>query len=131
MLQVFKDAKNRKKLKGIDALELTPVKMQRHITRDGNLITVLIPRFNWQPMHNLMVKNGRDPDFHLDLDEIGTEVWNTIDGEKKVSEIGKILKEKFKDNDTIIERVSNDQSLVKFISMMFNNKLITFKELEN
>ena len=127
----LKKAQERKKLKGLNALELTPVKKQRNIERDGGLITVLIPRFKWKPVHDLMVKNGRDPDFWLDLDEIGSEVWMSIDGKLRVREIGEILKEKFQDNEKLLERVSTDQNLVKFISMMYNNKIITFKELEN
>ena len=115
----------------MNALELTPVKKQRNIERDGGLITVLIPRFKWKPLHELMVKNGRDPDFWLDLDEIGSEVWMSIDGKLRVREIGDLLKEKFQDNEKLLERVSTDQNLVKFISMMYNNKIITFKELEN
>lgn len=127
----LKKAQERKKLKGLNALELTPVKKQRNIERDGGLITVLIPRFKWKPLHELMVKNGRDPDFWLDLDEIGSEVWMSIDGRLRVREIGDLLKEKFQDNEKLLERVSTDQNLVKFISMMYNNKIITFKELEN
>ena len=131
MLGFLKEARERKKLKGLNALELTPLRKQKHTTRDGGLITVLIPRFNWKPMHELMVKNGRDPDFWLDLDEIGSEVWVSIDGKRKVREIGVILKDKFQDNEKIFERVSTEQNLVKFVSMMYNNKIITFKELEN
>jgi len=55
----------------------------------------------------------------------------SIDGKLKVREIGAIVKEKFQDNEKIIERVSTEQNLVKFVSMMYNNKIITFKELEN
>jgi len=130
-LSFLKEAQERKKLKGLNALELTPVKKQRETRRESGLVTVLIPRFKWKPVQDLMVKNGRDPDFWLDLDEIGSEVWLSIDGKKKVSEIGSLLQEKFKENEKILERVSTDQNLVKFISMMYNNKIITFKELEN
>ncbi len=131
MLGFFKEIQEKKKLKGLNALELTPVRKQRELKRDGGLVTVLIPRFKWKPVHDLMVKNGRDPDFWLDLDEIGSEVWMSIDGKKKINEIGILLKEKFKENEKLLERVSTDQNLVKFISMMYNNKIITFKELEN
>jgi len=131
LLSFLREIQERKKLKGVNALELTPLRKQKHTTREGGLITVLIPRFKWKPMHELMVKNGRDPDFWLDLDEIGSEVWMSIDGKLKVREIGEILKEKFQDNEKLIERVATEQNLVKFISMMFNNKIITFKELEN
>lgn len=131
MLGFFKEIQEKKKLKGLNALELTPVRKQRELKRDGELVTVLIPRFKWKPVHDLMVKNGRDPDFWLDLDEIGSEVWMSIDGKKKINEIGILLKEKFKENEKLLERVSTDQNLVKFISMMYNNKIITFKELEN
>jgi len=131
LLGFFKEIQEKKKLKGLNALELTPVRKQRELKRDGGLVTVLIPRFKWKPVHDLMVKNGRDPDFWLDLDEIGSEVWMSIDGKKKINEIGILLKEKFKENEKLLERVSTDQNLVKFISMMYNNKIITFKELEN
>ena len=125
MKSIFKEYSDRKKLKGIDALELTPVRLQNFETGENGIITVLIPRFKWKPMHDLMVKNGRDPDFRLDLDETGSEVWKSIDGKKKVREIGEELKQK------LGEKIEPDARLVKFFSMMYYNKIITFKELEN
>jgi len=122
---IFKDYNDRKKLKGIDALELTPVKIQEFETGENGIITVLIPRFKWGVVHNYMVKNGRDPNFRLDLDEIGSEVWVSIDGKRKVKEVGEKVKEKLGD------RIEPRERLVKFVSMMYHNKIITFKELEN
>ncbi len=125
MKSIFKDYNDRKKLKGIDALELTPVKLQEFETAENGIITVLIPRFKWSVVHNYMVKNGRDPNFRLDLDEIGSEVWMSIDGRRKVKEVGEKVKE------TLGDRIEPRERLVKFISMMYQNKIITFKELEN
>lgn len=125
MKSIFKDYNDRKKLKSIDALELTPVKIQEFETGENGIVTVLIPRFKWSVVHNYMVKNGRDPNFRLDLDEIGSEVWVSIDGKRKVKEVGEKVKEKLGD------RIEPRERLVKFVSMMFHNKIITFKELEN
>lgn len=125
MKSIFKDYNDRKKLKSIDALELTPVKIQEFETDENGIITVLIPRFKWNVVHNYMVKNGRDPNFRLELDEIGSEVWVSIDGKRKVKEVGEKVKEKLGD------KIEPRERLVKFVSMMFHNKIITFKELEN
>ncbi|MBP9122936.1 MAG: PqqD family protein [Ignavibacteriaceae bacterium] len=125
MKSIFKDYNDRKKLKGIDALELTSVKIQEVQTGENGIMTVLIPRFKWSVVHNYMVKNGRDPNFRLDLDEIGSEVWVSIDGKRKVKEVGEKVKEKLGD------RIEPRERLVKFVSMMYHNKIITFKELEN
>ncbi len=125
MKSIFKDYNDRKKLKSIDALELTPVKIQEFETGENGIVTVLIPRFKWSVVHNYMVKNGRDPNFRLDLDELGSEVWVSIDGKRKVKEVGEKVKEKFGD------RIEPRERLVKFVSMMYHNKIITFKELEN
>lgn len=125
MKSIFKDYNDRKKLKSIDALELTPVKIQEFETGENGIVTVLIPRFKWSVVHNYMVKNGRDPNFRLDLDEIGSEVWVSIDGKRKVKEVGEKVKEKLGD------RIEPRERLVKFVSMMYHNKIITFKELEN
>ncbi len=125
MKSIFKDYNDRKKLKSIDALELTPVKIQEFETGENGIVTVLIPRFKWSVVHNYMVKNGRDPNFRLDLDEIGSEVWVSIDGKRNVKEVGEKVKEKLGD------RIEPRERLVKFVSMMYHNKIITFKELEN
>lgn len=125
MKSIFKDYNDRKKLKGIDAFELTPVKIQEFETGENGIVTVLIPRFKWSVVHNYMVKNGRDPNFRLDLDEIGSEVWVSIDGKRKVKEVGEKVKEKLGD------KIEPRERLVKFVSMMYHNKIITFKELEN
>jgi hypothetical protein len=49
----------------------------------------------------------------------------SIDGTRKVREVGEKVKEKFGD------KIEPRERLVKFVSMMFHNKIITFKELEN
>jgi hypothetical protein len=116
---------NRKILKGRNALELTPVRVQSFETAENGIVTVLIPRFKWRFMHNYMEKNGRDPNFRLDLDETGSEVWKYIDGRRTISEIGEAVKVK------LGEKIEPEQRLVKFISMMYHHKIITFKELEN
>lgn len=119
----FRVLKEKKVLKNYNVLDLTPVRMNEHIISDAGLVTILIPRYKSGIMNRLLEKQGRDKNFKLDLDDLGSVVWLGIDSEKKIRELCDILEEKFGDKAHPVE-----QRLVKFVSMLYQNELIRFKE---
>ena len=60
----------------------------------------------------------------LKLDELGSATWLEIDGGKNVQNICDLLKEK------IGEKINPaEERVTKFLSQLYLNKFITFKEL--
>lgn len=113
----------RKVLKSISMLDLTPfTKVGHEIAEDGT-VTLLYPKFK-NPKMNFFLPTSKSPYIRLNLDEIGSESWLLIDGKRNVEEIAAKLSEKFGEKvDPPTERLG------KFLSQLYNNKYISFKEL--
>lgn len=66
---------------------------------------------------------GRTKKIDLELDEVGSFVWQQVDGKNTIYEIGKLLKEEFGDMvDPLYERLST------YIKLLKANKLILYKK---
>jgi hypothetical protein len=61
----------------------------------------------------------------LNLDELGSATWLQIDGKKNVQAIADVLKEKFGES-----LIQPEERITKFMSQLYLNKMITFKELK-
>jgi hypothetical protein len=115
----------RKVLKKTSAFDLTPVHLVAHELGDNKLVTVLIPKFQNKIAVKLFQPRLKHPDIKLKLDELGSAVWLSVDGKKKVGEIAKELVEAFGDKIQPVE-----ERLPKFFTQLYEQKLITFEELK-
>lgn len=113
----------RKILKAKSLLELTPFRKIEHKFEADNLVTLLYPKFKNPKVSKYMLGN-KSPFIHFKLDEIGSASWLLIDGEKNVEKIAAELVEKFGDK---IQPVHD--RLGKFLTQLYSNKYISFKEL--
>jgi Coenzyme PQQ synthesis protein D (PqqD). len=60
--------------------------------------------------------------YKIDLDEFGTFIWMSIDGERTIYEIAELLKDKFGEKaEPLYDR------LIKFMVILENNKFIFMK----
>ena len=73
-------------------LDFTPCRNQEFIVEDGK-VKLVIPKFKSNFMKSLIPKSKSET-FKVKLDEIGSEVWLLIDGNRRVHEIAKLLREK-------------------------------------
>lgn len=114
----------RKILKSTSMLDLTPFRKIDHKIEETGLVTLLYPKFKDTKFNKFML--GRRSLFiNMKLDEIGSASWLLIDGEKKVDQIAKELSEKLGDKiHPVHERFG------KFLSQLYNNKYISFNELQ-
>lgn len=113
----------KKKKEEINLLELTPVREKQFETGEDGLVTILIPKFKRQFFQNLIPKN-RSRDFKINFDELGTAVWNEIDGNKNVGDIVIELGEK------LGEKIQPaEERITKFLTQLNSHKFISFKEL--
>lgn len=117
----------RKILKKANLLDMTPYRLLEHEIEEGK-VNILQPRFNsrfWKPrLQPLLAPNKKF--IRIKLDEIGSEIWLLIDSNRKVGDIIRILREKFGEN---VEPA--DERVGKFLSMMYEQRYISFNELKN
>ena len=114
----------KKILKSTSMLDLTPFRKIEHKFEENGLVTLLYPKFKDTKFNKFML-GRRSLYIKMKLDEIGSECWLLIDGKKKVSEISEELVEKLGDKiHPVHERFG------KFLSQLYNNKYISFNELQ-
>ncbi len=114
----------RRILKGANYLELTPLRLHKEEVSEENLVTVLIPKFRNRFAVRFIVPKLKSDVFKLKLDELGSEVWLSVDGKKTVDQIVKQLLKKFGDK---IEPVN--ERVTKFLTGLYEQRLITFQEI--
>lgn len=112
-----------KKKTNVNYLELTPIH-NHEFTTENELVKVLIPKFKSEFMQKFIPRH-KSKHITINLDELGTAVWNKIDGNNKVGNIVSELSEEYGDKiQPANERVT------KFLTQMYQYKFILFKEIE-
>jgi hypothetical protein len=114
----------RRIFKGANYLDLTPLRLHKEEVSEENLVTVLIPKFQNRFALRFIVPKLKSDVFKLKLDELGSAVWLSIDGRNTVDQIAKQLLKKFGDK---IEPVN--ERLTKFLTGLYEQRLITFQEI--
>ena len=109
----------------VNLLELVPEQLVDSTRDDEGIVTILGPRFKTGFMKNLIGSRMKSPYFKIALDDIGTAVWENIDGTRNIGEIAEILKEKFGEK---IEPV-NDR-LAMFFTQLEMSRFILYSNLE-
>ena len=116
----------RKILKNIDFLELIPVRMHEHTIDDEGKVSLIVPKFKNKKLAKFCIPAAKSEIFSIKLDKLGTAAWLQIDGNKNVKDICEDLqKEMDKEIEPVEERVG------KFLSVLYDQRYITFKELTN
>jgi hypothetical protein len=117
--------KNKSDLKEKNLLDLTPYRFYKEETdTEGNTI-VLIPKFKNKYLVKYLVPRMKSEFFKLKLDKFGSSVWSMLNGENNIKFIAEELVKKHGDEiQPIYDR------LPKFMTMLYTNKLISFKEIE-
>ncbi|MEW6653713.1 MAG: PqqD family protein [Bacteroidota bacterium] len=117
--------KRRKILKNTSAFDLTPLKLAGHEINDDNLVTVLFPKFENKFTVKYLQPKLKSPFIKLKLDELGSAVWLAIDGNKQAGVIAMELVELLGDKIQPVE-----ERLPLFLTQLYEQNLITFKELK-
>lgn len=113
-----------KKKEVINLLELTPVRERNFIVQENGLVTLLIPKFKTEFFQRFIPKN-KSRDIKISFDELGSAVWNELDGNKNVGEIVRYLGE------TLGEKIHPaEERITKFLTQLNLHKFISFKELQ-
>jgi hypothetical protein len=106
-------------------MALRPVAKHRHEVNEDGLATVFIPKFKNRYLIKFLVPSWKSPEFRIKLDELGSAVWLSIDGKKNVDSICLELINK------LGEKVHPaEERVTKFLSTLYYQGFITFRELE-
>jgi hypothetical protein len=109
-------------------LDLRPVRVLSHELRDDGGITLLMPRFKNRVNSALFQPNSKEKVIYIKLDRFGSHTWLLIDGFSKVSEICYRLNEQFPDELQPVDET--EVRVTKFLSMLYQQRYITFREIE-
>lgn len=115
----------RKILKNTNSFDLTPIKLVDHEVEENGFVSLLMPKVYNKLMKIILEPKLKSKFIKIKLDEIGSSVWLSIDNKKNISVIAKELVDKFNDKIQPVE-----ERLPKFFSQLYEQKFITFKELE-
>lgn len=116
----------RRILRNINSLDLVPIRRHHHQSEENGLITLIVPKFEKKWTRNFFISGHRRDHHKIKLDELGSETWKTIDGEKTVKEISDSIRSQHEEElDDLDNRVS------QFISLLYEQRYITFQQLEN
>jgi hypothetical protein len=116
----------RKVLLNTNLLDLIPIRKQDHETTDDGKVNIIVQKFRNKFWSNFCVPKSRRPFFKVKLDEIGSVTWLSIDGQKNVHELCTELEQKLGERITPVEK-----RLSKFITRLYEQRYITFKQIEN
>lgn len=113
------------KVKNKNFLEAIPVKSEKigwQETEEG-LVQLIIYRNG--RIDKIMRKIFKTPNkMTIDLDEIGSYVWSSIDGSRNIFKISKLLKDNLGDK---VEPIN--ERLITFIKILKNNNFINLKNI--
>jgi hypothetical protein len=112
----------RRKHKEVNLLELIPERIVESAKRDDGLIDLIVPKFRHRYLKEFFMKRMKKPTWKVELDEIGTFVWDQMDGKTTVEDIGKKMQKKFGDKvEPIYDRLN------QFFYLMKQHDFISFQ----
>jgi len=117
----------RRFLKKANLLDLTPVRLHEfEVDEVTGKVVILVKKFkNVQFAHFALGRHS--PVIRIKLDETGSEVWKIIDGVSNVAALLDHLKTRWSDNP---EKTSElEKRLAGFLSIMYDNRYISFREI--
>jgi hypothetical protein len=107
---------------------MIPQKNVGETVREGDKVTLLIPKFSNPWMMKWLIPSRRSPHFRIHLDATGSRVWDLITGERPVHEICRLLKGNLHEEGTVDEA---DLRVTKFLNQLYRNRFIVFKPQTN
>ena len=114
----------KKILKSINTLDLTPIKLYSDEKSEDNFIVVIIPKFKNKLAVKYISPKLKSDHFKIKLDKFGSAVWTSMNGKYRVEKIINEMKKLYGD-----EMEQAEERVSKFISQLYSQGFITFKEL--
>jgi hypothetical protein len=119
----------RKVLKNANFLDLHPVRVHDHEMMESGNVYIKVPKFRKKWLRDFVIAANKKKHYTIYLDELGTNTWLEIDGEKNVKQICEDLKDKLGDKIKPFDEV--EKRVTKFLAQLYEQRYITFRELQN
>ena len=116
----------RKILKNTSTLELTPYRLYDFENLEDDTVNVLIQKFKNPNLQFFLLPKNKSKFIKIKLDAFGSATYKLIDGNNNVQSLCENLISQFGESIQPVE-----ERLSKFIFLLYNNKLISFKEFLN
>jgi len=114
----------KKESREINLLELVPVHNLRWEKNEEGLITLLKPKYRHSLLRKHLLPRMKKPYYRVRLDAIGSYIWESCDGKRKVRQVGEMLRDRFGEEvQPLYERLSS------FLHSLEKNDFIYFEGL--
>ncbi len=118
----------RRFLSKVNLLDLTPVRLHEYEEEETGKVVLLVKKFK-NIRFSQFALGRHSPVIRIRLDEIGSEVWKTMDGESNVAEMLDHLNTLWKD---MPEKTNGlEKRLAGFLGIMYDNRYISFREIKS
>lgn len=102
-----------------DMNKIIPVRCVDFEISEKDRVVLLKPKFSSKFVQKYIIPKMKYPYYHIHLDEVGTSVWNSINGKRTAVEIGEKLKRELGEKiDPVYERLG------MFLAKLRNEKFI-------
>lgn len=116
--------KRRRILKNLNYLEATPIRKCDFNKNEEGIITLIVPKFKNERFNKWFFHHRRRY-FRISLDEVGSVVWQQIDGHTRVLDICN------KSVDILGDKIQPvEQRVTKFLTTLYEARYISFVEIE-
>jgi len=113
--------RRRKRNEEVNLLDLIPQRTVDSNKREDGLTELVVPKFRNKYLKAFFRKRLEKPTWKVELDEIGTYVWDQVDGNTTVGEIGNSLEKKFGEKvEPVYDRLN------RFFSLMIQHEFVCF-----
>ena len=103
----------------LNLLELKPQRNLQWEAREGDLVTLLIPKFKNKYLVKWFAPMLAKPNFKVKLDKFGSYVWSKCDGTMNVEQIGVAMAHQFGEPlESVYERIG------KFLAKLARDKIV-------
>jgi len=105
-------------------LDMVPVRNVSEFTREGDRITLHVPKFRSPGLRRLLIPPRRSAYFRIHLDETGSMVWELIDGIRDTSEICNRINEQMPEGKS---KENLEQRVTEYLRQLYKHRFILFK----
>jgi hypothetical protein len=106
-------------------LDMIPVRNIGEFTREGDKITLHIPKFKSRWMLKWLIPRRRSTHFRIHLDETGSRVWELIDGSIDTREICRRMEDIVPAESS---KVNLELRITEFLRQLYKNRFILFRQ---
>jgi hypothetical protein len=106
-------------------LDMIPVRNVKEFSREGDRITLLVPKFKTDWMRKWLIPAKRSSHFRIHLDETGSKVWDLIDGIRNTNEICTLLENSISHESG--NTVSIELRITRFLRELYKNRFVVFR----